>query len=88
MKFKNKAPFTRYHLKKQRDSFTVNLNKEERLELNECKRILEQAKDSTAIKILATIGAKEIQRQKMAYVLGVVFKNKRNNERQGITEIE
>lgn len=81
-------PFIRYHERKRVDSFSVRLNEEERAVLDKCKRIIEQPKDSTALKTLAFIGAKVIHEEKMAYVIGILFKNKRNNERLGITEIE
>lgn len=48
----------------KRDIFTVSLNTEEREELNKCKLILEQSKDSTTLKQLAWIGAKVIHEEK------------------------
>ena len=39
---KNDKPFTRYHEEKKRDTFTVALNKDERILLEESKDILEQ----------------------------------------------
>ena len=86
--FKDKEPFTRYHEEKKRDTFTVALNQEERELLEKCKKIIEQKKDSTALKQLAWIGAKVIHEEKIAYILGTLFKNKRNNQRIGIVEFE
>lgn len=81
-------PFQRYHEEKKLDSFTVRLNKEERDFLDSCKKIIEQSKDSTALKTLAWIGAKVIQEEKTRFILGTVFKNKRKNQRTGIIEFE
>lgn len=77
-------PFRRYHEKKQADSFTVRLNEQERAILESSKKIIEQEKDSTALKQLALIGANVIHEKKIMGLLGVVFKNKRNNKRLGI----
>ena len=79
-------PFVRYNEEKVRDSFTMNLNEEERKELDLCKKILQQPKDSTALKQLAHIGAIEIQTQKTTLLIDTLFKNKKNNQRLGITE--
>ena len=66
----------------------MSINPEERKVLDACKKILEQPKDSTALKTLAWFGAKVIQEDKITYLLGSVFKNKRNNSRLGIIEFE
>lgn len=84
----SQEPFRRYHEKKAVDSFSVRLNAEERKILDACKRVIEQPKDSTALKTLAWIGSKVIHEEKTAFLLGQVFKNKRNNERSGIHIIE
>lgn len=81
-------PFRRYNEEKVRDTFTVALNSEERELLEKCKLILEQKKDSTALKQLAWLGAKTLQEEKISYLLGTLFKNKRKNERLGIVEFE
>lgn len=87
-----KIPFVSYTLEEDRDkktdSFTVWLNSQERELLNECKKIIEQPKDSTALKILAQIGAKTIREPKTSYILETLFKNKRKNKRLGIVEFE
>lgn len=81
-------PFVRYHETKQVDSFSVRLNEEERKTLEDCKKILEQEKDSTALKTLAWIGSKVIHEEKISYILGQIFANKRKNARLGIVEFE
>ena len=83
-----KPNFQREYETKKQDSFTVYLNKEERELLERSKYILEQEKDSTALKQLAWIGAKLIDEEKITYLLGTVFKNKRKNKRLGIVEFE
>lgn len=70
------------------DIVTVKLNKEERAKLEEMKRVLEQEKDSTALKQLAAIGSKVLLGQEMAYVLETIFANKRKNKRLGINNFE
>ena len=82
------VPFVRYHEEKAVDSFTVRLNEEERALLNICKKIIEQPKDSTALKTLAWIGAKVVHEPKTAYIIETLFKNKRKNDRLGIPSIE
>jgi len=81
-------PFVRYHEEKKTDSFTIWLNQEERKLLEDCKRILEQTKDSTCMKQLAWIGAKKIGEPSTRELLSMVFKNKRKNKRTGIIDFE
>jgi hypothetical protein len=87
-----KKPFINYTLDedKIKSSETVNLkiNPQERAWLDNMKKVLEQSKDSTAIKQLALIGSKVLLEEKTAYILGVVFDNKRKNKRLGIIEYE
>jgi hypothetical protein len=81
-----REPFTRYHEEKKVDSFSVRLNENERQTLESAKSILEQTKDSTALKQLALIGAKVIQEEKTRYLLASIYSNKRKNERLGIVD--
>lgn len=87
MIIKNK-PFERQHIEKKRDTFTVSLNDDERKLLEECKHILEQSKDSTALKMLAWYGAKALQSQETKYLLEMIYANKRKNKRVGIVDFE
>ena len=84
----NKEPFRKYNEEKKLDSFTVRLNPKERELLEDGKQIIEQTKDSTAIKTFAWVGIKVIHEEKYKYLLGILFKNKRNNERLGIADFE
>jgi hypothetical protein len=81
-------PFRRYHDEKSVDSFSVRLNKDERELLEKSKKIIEQSKDSTALKSLAWIGAKVLHEEKTSYILATLFKNKRNNQRLGIVDFD
>lgn len=81
-------PWTRYHEKKKADTFTIRLNIEERKRLEENKRILRQPKDSTALKQLAEIGEIVLHDPSFVKALGVVFLNKRRNERTGIYDFD
>jgi len=65
---------------------SLRLNKEERAMLEECKKILEQPKDSTCIKQLMAIGANVLHDNLIGGILGAVFINKRRNRRTGIIE--
>lgn len=77
-------PFRSYHANKVRDSFTCNMNKEERAMLEWAKVRLNQVKDSTTLKQLATIGAKTLQSNLLAPIIEIVLDNKRKNARLGI----
>jgi len=74
--------------KERPDIITLRLNKEERKLLDNCKILLEQTKDSTAIKTLTYVGANVLHDKKTGYILSTVFKNKRNNKRSGIVDFE
>lgn len=81
-------PFTKYNLEKKVDTFTVKLNEEERKEFESFKKIIQQTKDSTAIKSLAWIGAKVLLEEKTSYILKTIFDNKRKNARLGIADFD
>ena len=83
-------PFVRYHEEKQVDSFAIRLSKDgsERELLEKAKKILEQTKDSTAIKQLAWIGAEVILDQKIKRLIDNVTNNRRKNKRLGIIDFD
>jgi len=81
-------PFVRYHGKKQADTFTVKLNVEERARLEELKKVLQQEKDSTALKQLAEIGAEVLLSSQTQCVLLKVLNNYRRNKRLGIVTFD
>lgn len=83
-----KKPFVRYNEEKKTDSFTCKLNEQERKVLEECKQIIQQTKDSTALKQLAWLGAEVILDKKTATLLDIVFNNKRKNSRLGIVDFD
>ena len=85
----NQVPFTRYHDEKKVDSFSVRFNEEERNQFEIAKKVIEQVKDSTALKQFAQIGMNNVLHdKKTALLLGVLFKNKRNNKRLGVPDFE
>ncbi len=89
-KIKQEA-FRSYNLEeegKSKDTFTIRLNPEERKQLNEDKELLQQSKDSTALKQLARIGSIVLHSQKIAAILEVVTGNKRRNKRLGVVDFD
>lgn len=81
-------PFIRYNLEKKVDTISVKLNAQERAHLERMKAIIEQPKDSTALKQLAMIGSKVILEPSMRYAIQTLFKNRAKNQRTGILEFE
>lgn len=83
-------PFRLYNIDNQKkaDTFTVKLNPKERLEFDENKKILQQDKDSTAMKQLASIGAKVLLDKKMIEILEIVMNNFRKNKRLNIIKFD
>lgn len=83
-------PFVRYHAEKQVDSFAIRLSKDgsERELLEKAKKILEQSRDSTALKQLAWIGAEVILDQKIRRLIDNVTNNRRKNKRLGIIDFD
>ena len=83
-----KTPFQTYKYEEDRkplDIFSIRLNKIERYELDKAKLIIQQPKDSTAIKLLANIGIYEVLHdQKIRFLIDQIFINQRCNERTGI----
>jgi len=93
MMLDKKTPFQKEYLEEEReektDVFTIRLNKDQREEFNQAKKVIEQIKDSTAMKQLAWIGiANVIHDKKTALILGNLFKNKRNNKRNNIIDFD
>jgi len=84
-------PFRKMHLDeegKKQDVVTVYLNSEERELLERVKKIIEQKKDSTAIKQLMVIGANLVGGKKQAYIFSILLGNQRRNKRLGIVDYE
>lgn len=84
-----KAPFTTYRTEEERTEdkgkvFTIRLNREEVKALDEAKLILQQPKDSTAVKQLAEIGLNVLHDDLLGHVIKTLFNNKRRNRRTGI----
>lgn len=65
--------------------FTVRLNAEERVMLDKCKVILQEPKDSSAVKQLAGIGALVLQDTLTGAILAQFMSNLKDNKRLGLT---
>ena len=87
-------PFYRTQLDEDKEKekgtiLSIRLNAEELNMLKEVKQALEQPKDSTAIKSMFYLAYYNvIQDHKTKYLLATLFKNKRNNMRNGLSEFE
>ena len=86
-------PFRKYVFDEDKDDskgkvFTIRLNAEEIENLREAQNVLQQEKDSTALKQLAMVGLYVLHDRSMAYVLGVLNDNIRKNKRLGIEKVE
>lgn len=75
--------------KDKRTVMSVSLNQEEQAMLEECKQLLEESKDSSALKQMFIIGYQfVIHDPATRAVLAQLFKNKARNEREGIPDFE
>lgn len=86
-------PFVKYKDEEEEDFkkpiLSVRLNKEEFQDLQVAKKIIQQSKDSTALKQLAKVGMYNvIHDDKMKHLLSTIFGNRRKNERIGIVDFE
>lgn len=81
-------PFTPYHEEKKIDSFTVRLNAQERELFEKLKYVIQQEKDSTAIKQLALGITNVILDEKIKGILSIVLNNYRRNKRLGIVDFD
>jgi len=69
-----------------REIISISISKAERRDLDTLKKEIHQPKDSTAIKMLARVGAVVIHDPKTRALIEILFKNIRNNERTGIIQ--
>lgn len=89
-----KEAFKPYRLEEERAKdkrkiYPVSLNIDEQQKLGEIMKIIEQDQPSKALRQMMHIAhAYLIQDQKVNTVLGVLFKNKRNNERRGVVDFD
>jgi len=68
--------------------FTIRLNDEEHKQLLQAKKVLQQAKDGSTLKLLAEIGLNVLHSDLTGKIIKTIFANKRRNERTGINEVE
>jgi hypothetical protein len=88
-----KIPFVPYTLEEDRVQdkgkiFTIRLNAEEVVNLRDAQNILQQEKQSTALKQLAIFGLHILHDRSTAYVLKVLKDNLHKNKRIGIEKVE
>jgi hypothetical protein len=88
-----KKPFQSYKFEEERSEekgkvFTIRLNAEELENLKQAQKILQQEKDSTALKQLAMYGLNVLHDRSTAYILSVLNDNLRKNKRLGIERVE
>ena len=93
MVIEHDTPFYSTRLEEEREQdkrrvIPVSLNKEEQEWLDVCKQMLEQPKDSTALKLLAEIGKNVLHDKKTGMIIQAIFKNKVKNKRTDIIEFE
>lgn len=74
--------------KEKGTTFTIYLNEAEYEQLKKDMIVLEQKKDSTAIKQLWLIGSNLLHDQKTGLIIRTLFINKRRNKRLGISDFE
>jgi len=75
-----KKPFKKYDLEdKEKLIYTMRLNKEEKISLHKAMTLLNQPKESTALKQLALIGIDVLQRNNMTLPLNIISSNFRKN---------
>jgi len=70
------------------DTFTIRLNKEEREQFEKDKIQLQQVKDGTAMKQLASIGSLVLHDDLFGGIIHKVLGNVRRNKRTGIVDFE
>ena len=74
--------------KDKRETFTVSINKQERLNLDADKKALEQTKDSTAIKQMWEIGRFVLHHDKIGVISQMIMANRNRNKKRGVAEYE
>jgi len=87
-----RQPFTKLRLDEdklndKRKIFTISLNIEEYNQLIEDMKILHQAKEGTALKLLWKVGRDVLHDQKTGRIIRLIFDNQRKNERIGISDV-
>ena len=68
--------------------FTIRLNEEELTNLKAAQNIMQQEKESTALKQLSMFGLYVLHDRSTAYILKVMGDNIRKNKRIGIETVE
>ena len=74
--------------KDKRENVSISMNKQDRLDLDRDKKVLEQTKDSTAIKQLIEIARIVLHDDKTGKIAQVIMGNRRRNKRLGVVDFE
>lgn len=86
-----KTPFVNYKLEEERQFqkfkvVSVKFNLEDYEKLQKMMRLIQQPKDSTAIKTLMELGCQVILDPKTRLIMETLANNKKNNKRTGLSE--
>lgn len=85
----HKKKFYRTNLEQTKDTFTIKFDSEFTKEkLEEYKKLIFQAKGSTCLKQLASIGAKVVREEKTKLSLKIVMNNLRKNKRNNVIDFD
>ncbi len=74
--------------KYKRENITISMNKQQRVDLEEDKKVLEQPKDSTAYKQVYNLGRIVLHDDKIGHILKEIIGNRNRNKRLGIVEFD
>lgn len=84
-----KEPFRKYSLDENKsDVVSVKFNTEERKEFEEWKYLLQQERDSSALKELARIGSEVLLERKFKVANQIILNNYRKNKKLGIVTFD
>lgn len=87
-----KYPFQPYRLEEERVNdkrkvYTISLNLEEQAQLIEDMKVLQQAKEGTALKLLWKVGREVLHDSKTGRIINLIFDNQRKNKRMGVLDV-
>jgi len=89
MELQQEKPFIRTKLEINKETFNVRITDDMKTWFEEAKKIIQQPKNSTAIKQLAELGYYIVLHdEKIKKILATVLGNSKRNQRTGITESE
>jgi len=84
-----KKPFVKYDEDgKKADVISLKLNDAERELLQKAGMILHQEKVGSIVKSLMEIGYRSITTKENSYIIDTIFRNRKNNKRNGIVTFD